>query len=137
MAFGHRLEYDSASDAPMNCNISVENVSKRVETTLKHFWSRWSKEYLSELRERQRIIGGNNSRVITSGDVVIVHEDFVPRHMWRLGLVENLIKGKDGCVRGANVRIGKTGATIKRAVNKLFPVECYEEDVSVGFYTMR
>ena len=130
LIFGHRLEYESVSDAPVIHNISVENVSKKVDTTLKHFWSRWAKEYLSELRERQRIIGGNNARVIKSGDVVIVHEDFVPRHMWRLGLIENLIKGKDGHVRGAYVRIGKTGVTIKRAVNKLFPVECYKEDVN-------
>ena len=55
-----------------------------------------------------------------------MHEDFVPRHLWRLGRVEKLVTGKDGLVRDAE--IGKTGSFIKRPVSKLFPVEYYENE---------
>ena len=62
----------------------------------------------------------NTSMIV--GDIVIVYDEKLPRHIWRLGKIEALIPGGDGCVRGAVVKMGKTGATIKRPVNKLFPL---------------
>ncbi len=35
----------------------------------------------------------------------MVEEDKVKRSMWKLGKVKKLIKGKDGEVRGATVRL--------------------------------
>ena len=130
LIFGRRLEYVSDNNLPLNPNASIDFQSfcKKINTTLKHFWSRWTKEYLSELRERQKIVGGKSSRVANVGDVVIVHDDYVPRHLWRLGRIEKLYTGKDGLVRGAEIRIGKTGSIIKRPVSKLFPVEYFEND---------
>ena len=137
LIFAHRLEYESSSTIPLNQTtyIDVQSLSKKIDTTLKHFWGRWAKEYLSELRERQKIIGGNETRIVKEGDIVLVHEDFVPRHLWRLGRVEKLVTGKDGLVRGAEIKIEKTGSFIKRPVSKLFPVEYYENETkNIGVY---
>ena len=57
-------------------------------------------------------------------DVLVIEEDVVPRHKWRLGVAEELLKGSDGHVRGAKVKVGKTKNTIHRlVVNRLYPTE--------------
>ena len=38
------------------------------------------------------------------------------------GRVENLIPGRDNRIRGAEVKVGKTGALIRRPVNRLYPL---------------
>ena len=57
------------------------------------------------------------------GDVVMTKEDVVPRHRWRLGVVMELLKGSDGYVRGAKVKVGKTKNNIRRLVIRLYPTE--------------
>ena len=39
-----------------------------------------------------------------------------------LGKIVNLLPGKDGRVRGAELKVGKSGCMIKRPVNKLYPL---------------
>ena len=57
-------------------------------------------------------------------DVLVIEEDVVPRHKWRLGVAEELLKGSDGHVRGAKVKVGKTKNIIHRlVVNRLCPTE--------------
>ena len=45
------------------------------------------------------------SNLISVGDIVIIHEENCPRGLWKLGRVEELLKGNDGHVRGAVVRV--------------------------------
>ena len=47
----------------------------------------------------------------------------MPRHSWRLGVVVELLKGSDGYVRGAKVKVGKTKNIIRRPLNRLYPTE--------------
>jgi len=60
------------------------------------------------------------------GDVVVVHEDNKKRHLWRLGRVTELLKGRDSVVRGARVKVAekeKKPTSIERPLQKLFPLE--------------
>ena len=60
------------------------------------------------------------------GDVVCVKEDNMKRNMWKLGKVEELIVGKDSVVRGAVVRIsrsGKPSVLLRRPLQLLYPLE--------------
>ena len=41
------------------------------------------------------------------GDAVVIEEDVVPRHRWRLGVVVELLKGSDCYVKGPKVNVGK------------------------------
>ena len=84
------------------------------------------------LREHQKIMSPNENRCkIELNDVVIVEEELVPRSAWRLGKVEGLIKGDDGQIRGAKVKVAKTKRVIQRPVNKLYPVECTKNNVNI------
>ena len=65
------------------------------------------------------------------GDVVIVHDENLPRGLWRLGKVEELMVGTDGNVRSVALRISKKGANpliIRRPIKRLYPLELSEQE---------
>ena len=65
---------------------------------IRHFWSHWKKEYLTSLREFNKLkVSESDKQIIRKVDVVIIHDD-KPRLYWKLAIVENLIKGNDGLV---------------------------------------
>ena len=95
-----------------------------VQKFVESFWLMWHREYLGGLREVRscRKVGKGRSE-IRVGDVVVIEEDIVPRHRWRLGLVVELLEDSDSYVRGAKVKVGKTKNIIRRPVNRLYPTE--------------
>jgi len=96
---------------------------------LSHFWNRWRREYLTDLRETHKL--NNNKPVdISPGDVVLVHEDYTKRAQWKVAIVEELIRGKDNEVRGARIRKAGKGKheILNRPVQKLIPLECAVKD---------
>ena len=78
--------------------VTGESLNRSV---LNHFWKRWSKEYLLELRDRhrQRHVHGTSTPVMP-GDIVLVHDQDHPRGFWKVARVEKLITGRDELVRG-------------------------------------
>ena len=84
-------------------------------------WSRWSKEYVRSLRERHRRSGGKKTPHPSVGDVVIIQNESPNRHSWKLGIVDELIVGRDGIIRAAKMRAGK--GVMERAVQHLYPLE--------------
>ena len=99
--------------------------SQKLNNIVNHFWNRWQKEYLCNQRETHK---PNKLRIplliIEVNDIVIVHVDKLPRSQWKLGLVTELIPGRDTKVRGAKVRLSKTNTIITRPVNKRYLLEC-------------
>ena len=92
------------SSSPIELN-SQEECTRRyrhVQKLITQFWARWQREYLLELRQY------HNARKVTSeepavGTVVIIKEDGTKRSNWRLGRIEEVLRGTDGHVRGAQV----------------------------------
>eukprot|EP00794_Sanderia_malayensis_P021402 gene21402-biopygen17184 len=84
----------------------------------------WKREYLAGLRERHRS-GGQKEVQIRQGDVVLIEEDNAKRGKWKVGVIEDLIKGKDGVTRGAKVRkVNKVKyEVLSRPVQKLYLLE--------------
>jgi hypothetical protein len=67
-----------------------------LSTKLKHFWNRWHREYLCDLREHHDCKGNkSNARTVKVGEVVIVSEEGKKRGQWRNGIVEKLVVGRD------------------------------------------
>ena len=67
--------------------------------------------------------------IINVGDIVIVNDEKIPRHLWKLGRVVALLRGKDDVLRGGNVKTGKTGVILSRSINKLYALEVRANDV--------
>ena len=106
---------------------SLQRRAKHLNSVLNHFWRRWSKEYLLELRDahRQRSVVGTPNPV-KKGDIVLVHDQDRPRGFWKIAQVEKLITGKDGLVRGATLRLPtKDGqqTTLQRPLQLIYPLE--------------
>lgn len=119
-------ELDGDEDFEVSSS-AVHRRAKHLNGVLNHFWKRWSKEYLLELRESHRHLAttGTVSNV-KIGEVVVVHDENHPRGFWRLGQVDRLITGKDGHTRGAVVRLSnKNGhsTTLQRPLQLLYPLE--------------
>ena len=115
---------DEITDPTYSDDTEVRRRAKAQAAILNHFWSRWSKEYLTALREFHRTTG-NNVQTASVGDVVQIHDDS-PRIQWRLGVIEQLNKGADGFVRSVQLRTS-TGKT-NRPITKLYPLEITAAD---------
>jgi uncharacterized protein YwbE len=102
-------------------NVDLRKRAKYLQTCKDTVWRRWTKEYLRALRERHKLKHGTNLVGPNVGDVVIIKNDERNRGKWQLGIVTQLLTGKDGIVRGAKVRAGK--GTLERAVQQLYPLE--------------
>ena len=110
-----------------NCEVDQTTLSKRflfLRKKLLHFWNRWKSEYLTDLREHHCLKDKANN-FISEGDVVLVQDDQLNRGQWKIGIIEGLIVGKDGHVRGVNLRVSGTGKPqfCSRPVQKVYPLE--------------
>ncbi|KAM7416948.1 hypothetical protein PAMA_018837 [Pampus argenteus] len=70
---------------------------RRVQLLANNFWSRWKKEYLLNLQNRQRWTKDRRNAQIN--DIVLLKEDGIPRNKWKLAKVIQVHPGKDGRVR--------------------------------------
>ena len=73
----------------------------------------------------RRLSKGQSSSV-SIGDVVIVHDEHLPRGLWRLGKITSVRKGQDGQVRGATVKIANSDGQkvlLNRPIQLLYPLE--------------
>ena len=99
---------------------------KQVQYMADLFWTRWTKEYLPLLQERQRWT--QRSRELQVGDVVMTLEEKSPRGTWPLAKVVEVIHDHSGKVRSARLKT-ETGVYI-RPISKmclLLEGECSDE----------
>ena len=91
---------------------------------LSHFWNRWRTEYIMDLRETHTL-NNNKSPTIDTGDVFLVQEEHAKHASWKIGIVDELIIGNDGEIRGAKVcKAGKgKHESIQRPAQNLIPLE--------------
>ena len=81
-----------------------------------------------ELRESHRHLlkKTHGNPQVSVGDIVIIHDENLPRSFWKLGRIQDLIVGKDGQTRGATVSIaGKNRrfTSLNRPLQLLYPLE--------------
>ena len=65
---------------------------------------------------------------------MLVHDEKHPRAFWKLERVEQLIKGQNGNVRGAVIRVHSNSGSrfLRRPSQMLYPLEIGCEDVIGG-----
>ena len=88
------------------------------KSLLRHFWKRWSSEYISQLGRYNK--WRYPSRNIQPGDLVVVHEDSPISTKWPLARVVEVYPGKDDLVRVAKIKTAY--GTYTRPVSKLAAV---------------
>ena len=75
---------------------------RRVQYFVKIFWSRWKREYLSTLQERQK--WNHPKRNLQIGDIVLIKDDNTPRNNWALGRIVSTEPDDQGLVRSVHLK---------------------------------
>ena len=102
-------------------------MSKRVsflKKKLSRIWSRWKKEYLVDLQEYHRM-NKHVSNTVERGEVALVHEAGAMKLTWDMGVITDLITGKDGEVRGVTIQVICKGKPLilGRPNQKVYPLK--------------
>jgi len=88
---------------------------RQVQYIADLFWTRWLREYLPLLQDRQKC--SRPKRNFQEGDVVIIADDTAPRNSWIMGRIIKTLPDAKGVVRRVVVQT-KT-SKLDRPVNKL------------------
>ena len=93
-----------------------------VERLRNHYWTRWTREYLTTLQSRGKWFQ-NNSNPDLVGSMVVLVEDNLPPLSWRMGRICDVHPGDDGQIRVISVKT--TNGIVQRTVKKvcLLPTE--------------
>ncbi|XP_041981462.1 uncharacterized protein LOC121734894 [Aricia agestis] len=91
---------------------------QRVEQLRQHFWTRWAKEYVSELQTRTK--WRQNSAELSPDQLVLIKDSSLPPLKWQLGRVVRTINGSDGIARVADIRT--SAGVLRRAYTKICPL---------------
>ena len=111
-------------DPETNTDVSKMLFPSKINNIVNHFWDCWKKEYVVNLREYQKIKHPNKlQQIVNLKDIVIVQEDKIRRSACKVSIVEEVIKGTDGNIRGTVVRVTRTKSLIKRPVKRLCLIE--------------
>ena len=114
---GHLLEID---DIPCQISASVLNDREMLrQQRLNQFWSLWSSEYLRNLPPAAK--GFVNKCQLKIGSIVLVKEDNLPRLKWPLGIIVEVLHGRDGLIRGVKVKTSK--GEYLRPIQRLLDLE--------------
>lgn len=97
------------------------NYRKRL---MNNFWNKRSKEYLLMLRSTHYVKPAGIAREFKVNDIVLINDDKLPRHFWKLGRVVAVFPGRDGKVRSCQVKTNTF--VIKRPVQLLYNLEIDE-----------
>ena len=100
-----------SSDRP----ISTLRRWELCQSMVRHFWRRWSSEYLTALQKLQK--WHSPSRNMTVGDVVVLREDGMVPTRWPLARITKTHPGRDSIVRVVTVKT--SSGTYTRPVHKV------------------
>ncbi|EFP10346.1 hypothetical protein CRE_23581 [Caenorhabditis remanei] len=96
----------------------------KLDETLNKLWKIWSSSYLLLLRESATKKNRYSITPPKIGQIVLINEDFIPRHRWPLGRI-TAIKGEHPNIRSVTVSVN--GSSKDRAVNQLIPLEIEDD----------
>lgn len=97
------------------------NRFQSLQQMTQHFWTRWSKEYISELQVRQKW-KTHHAELLRPGVLVIIKEDNLPPLKWHLGRILELHPGSDDITRVVTVKTTK--GVYKRPISRVCVLPC-------------
>ena len=123
-SFLHGKPQISAESQPQQADSqTLKKELKLLRATKDALWQRWTKEYLTGLRERHRATADPSHRYPTEGEIVIVSDDVKNRNTWKLAKVIQLFTGRDGRVRGVRLQTAK--GELERPIQSVYPLELH------------
>ena len=93
---------------------------------IRHFTNRWRRQYFLILREAHSSTSRSSTvKSVKVGDVVILRDEMTKCAFWRLGIVTELLTGRDDLARATIVKTVNSERTqlLRRSIKHLIPVE--------------
>ncbi|XP_035232305.1 uncharacterized protein LOC118204095 [Stegodyphus dumicola] len=125
MLLGRRV--NSLSPARLNFDSNLVNRKTLIkifnyrERLVSMFWNKWKNEYLLMLRSVHCVKPSGKITEFKVNDIVLIHDEKLPRHFWKLGRVVTVFPGRDGKIRSCEIKTGTS--VIKRPVQLLYNLE--------------
>ena len=102
-----------------------------IQTCKEHTRKRCLREYIYALEERQRHNNTSGGQLPTKGSVVLITDNSKLKSVWKMGRIEDEIKGKDGTVRGYKIKTGN-GYIVERPLQLICDLEIGGKPSSQG-----
>ena len=102
-------------------DVNLRRRAKYLKSCKEQLWRRWTRQYLTTLRERHNLNHKRRNFQVKVGDVVIIRSDEKNRNRWPIAVARQLYPGRDGIVRAVQVDTGK--GQLERPVQHLYPME--------------
>lgn len=102
-------------------NVDLRRREKYLRSCKDQLWRRWTREYLTALRERHNLNHNSKNFKVAVGDVVLIKAEEKNRNKWPMGVVQQIYPGRDGVVRA--VEVGTVTGTLERPIQYLYPLE--------------
>ncbi|GFQ83781.1 integrase catalytic domain-containing protein [Trichonephila clavata] len=109
----------SSIDCVVDKKVLIKRFNYR-ERLLNNFWRQWRKDYLLNLKS-VHFVNPTQETEFKINDIVLIHDDRLPRSLWKLGKVVEIITGRDKRVRACALKI--ENSIIKRPVQLLHNLE--------------
>ena len=90
---------------------------RAVQYLANEFWTRWRKEYLLNLQQRQKWTAVRPNLKVD--DVVLVADMDCHRSQWPLGRIVDVFPSDDGLVRKVSVKVASSETPLSRPVTRL------------------
>lgn len=120
---GHFLIGDSLNSLPERdeTDIPANRLTRwrRVVQFTQQLWTRWTRDYLTQLQERVKWSTSTGPH-LEIGTVVLIRDDNAPPLQWSIGKVLEVTCGSDGHIRVARIQSNK--GVLKRGVQYLCPL---------------
>ncbi|GBO05356.1 hypothetical protein AVEN_94134-1 [Araneus ventricosus] len=88
---------------------------------LKQLWVKWKEQYLLLLKSAHNLANPSSYNNLKIGDIVLVEGASKSMLLWEMGVIHEVIMGRDGFVRACVVKTSK--GKLRRAVQLLYPLE--------------
>jgi len=92
---------------------------RQVQFLVDQFWRRWVKQYLPKLQQTNK--WHNVHQNLKVNDLVMICDENTPRSVWPIGIVKDVIHGRDGLVRSVVVQTKSSQLT--RPISKIVLLE--------------
>ncbi|GBN90505.1 hypothetical protein AVEN_67660-1 [Araneus ventricosus] len=88
---------------------------QKITKLLQQVWKNWKRDYLNNLHLRNKWQFAKNN--VSPNDMVILKDSDLPPYKWRLGRIQEIIKGSDGYVRVVIVKV--SNGIVKRGISQI------------------
>ena len=125
---------DSKEEETIDICSRYKHIQNLIEQNIK----RWENKYLIKPRGFHKIKSNKKSKrtnqIPNVGDVVLIDEENTSKMNIKLGIINSFKPSRDGAKRIGNIHYVINGKTVhvRRPINKLYPVECSNNETDVG-----